>query len=210
MLPLQAGQPIPNVLFIQPVTIGYVPSDLTQTVPPAPTSRQQQHISVLLGAECVRLGSDDKHRAKECDERDPARYQNSATASATRTFTFNPPFVSYDISTGLFSIYKDINVDTRYSPSGRINLDIMFNARLYNILPFPAVKSSTGYTINIPRNLETNTLVTSTAGATKQISFGQHRILTITLDVPNKKYKLHHQHATDPSDTDATTEDLQQ
>ena len=63
-----------------------------------------------------------------------------------RTFTFNPPLVSYDISTGLFSIYKDLNVDTKYSTGGRINLDIMFNTRLYNILPFPAVKSSTGYT----------------------------------------------------------------
>ena len=63
-----------------------------------------------------------------------------------RTFTFNPAFVSYDISTGLLSIYRDINVDTRYSMGGRISLDIMFKARLYNILPFPAVKSSTGYT----------------------------------------------------------------
>ena len=68
----------------------------------------------------------------------------------------------------MFTIYKDINVDTRYSPSGRINLDIVFNARLYNVLPFPAIKSATGYTINIPRYIDTNTLVTSTAGTTKQ------------------------------------------
>ena len=48
---------------------------------------------------------------------------------------FRPPFVSYDISTGLFTINKDNSVDFVGS-GGTYSLDIYFNARLYNILPF--------------------------------------------------------------------------
>ena len=154
--PAASGQPIPNVLSIQPITIGYVPSDLTQTVPPAPTSRSSSTSPYYW----VQNVSDWVAMINTALQNAPTTILQDISESETigdRTFTFNPPFVSYDISTGVFSIYKDINVDTRYSTSGRINLDIMFNARLYNILPFPAVKSSTGYTINTPRNLETHT-----------------------------------------------------
>ena len=48
---------------------------------------------------------------------------------------FLPPFVSYDISSGLFTINKDNSVDFVGS-GGSYSLNIYFNARLYNILPF--------------------------------------------------------------------------
>ena len=48
---------------------------------------------------------------------------------------FLPPFVSYDISSGLFTINKDNSVDFIGS-GGTYSLNIYFNARLYNILPF--------------------------------------------------------------------------
>ena len=55
---------------------------------------------------------------------------------------FLPPFVSYDISSGLFTINKDNNVDFVGS-GGTYSLNIYFNARLYNILPFSSQQLTT-------------------------------------------------------------------
>lgn len=46
--------------------------------------------------------------------------------------SFNAPFVQYDITTGLFTLSVEQNAMASYS------LLVFFNARLYNILPFPA------------------------------------------------------------------------
>ena len=51
------------------------------------------------------------------------------------TVSFQQPFVSFDINTGLMTIYKDNAVDAVGS-SGNYELKISFNAKLYNILPF--------------------------------------------------------------------------
>ena len=59
----------------------------------------------------------------------------SMSAQLQSVVSFLPPFVSYDISSGLFTIHKDNRVDFVGS-GGTYSLNIYFNARLYNILPF--------------------------------------------------------------------------
>ena len=78
-------------------------------------------------------------------------YLMSALASLSdgdpyKGFTFNAPFVEYDVTSGLFTLYKDLKVDTSYNTSRSLN--IYFNPKLYDILPFSASKVNSLYKIN--------------------------------------------------------------
>jgi hypothetical protein len=55
------------------------------------------------------------------------------------TFDFNQPFITYDISSGLFTLHSDNSKDFIGS-GGTFDLRIGFNSRLYNILPFSSMK----------------------------------------------------------------------
>jgi hypothetical protein len=56
---------------------------------------------------------------------------------AGKPVSFKKPFITYDISSGLFTIHSDNSMDVIGS-SGVYDLKIAFNSRLYNILPFSA------------------------------------------------------------------------
>ena len=91
------------MLFTRPVTIEYVPSDLAQTAPPAPTSRSSNtspHYWVQNVSDWVAMINTALRVATNAILHE---ISDSATIGG-RTFTFNPAFVSYDISTGLLSI----------------------------------------------------------------------------------------------------------
>ena len=60
--------------------------------------------------------------------------------SAYANFTMNDPFIEYDNSSGLFTLFVDTAVDN--------NLAIYFNSVLYDILPFPAIYRSPNYYLN--------------------------------------------------------------
>jgi hypothetical protein len=89
--------------------------------------------------------------------------------------SFLPPFVSYDISSGLFTIHKDNRMDVVGS-DGAYSLNIYFNARLYNILPFssqhlttPADPAfNTVYKLNIFNKSHANITSLYGNGATNQ------------------------------------------
>jgi len=56
---------------------------------------------------------------------------------AGKPVSFEKPFITYDISSGLFTIHSDNSMDAVGS-SGNYDMKIAFNSRLYNILPFSA------------------------------------------------------------------------
>ena len=63
------------------------------------------------------------------------------------TCDFNQPFITYDISSGLFTLHSDNSKDFIGS-GGTFDLRIGFNSRLYNILPFSSMK--------LPASLDTD------------------------------------------------------
>jgi hypothetical protein len=84
---------------------------------------------------------------------------------AGKPVSFKPPFITYDITNGLFTIHSDNSVDAVGS-SGNFDLKIAFNARLYNILPFSsklepfppigATIMNTNYILNIFNKSDSN------------------------------------------------------
>jgi hypothetical protein len=64
---------------------------------------------------------------------------NELISAFSSTFNFNQPFITYDISSGLFTIHSDNSMDLIGS-GGTFDLQIGFNSRLYNILPFSSLK----------------------------------------------------------------------
>ena len=54
---------------------------------------------------------------------------------AGKPVSFEKPFITYDISSGLFTIHSDNSMDAVGS-SGNYDMKIAFNSRLYNTLPF--------------------------------------------------------------------------
>ena len=58
------------------------------------------------------------------------------------TFDYNKPFITDDISTGVFSIHTDNSMDLLGS-QGNFDLKIGFNSRLDNILPFSSLRLPT-------------------------------------------------------------------
>ena len=73
---------------------------------------------------------------------------NELITAFSSTFSFNQPFITYDISSGLFTIHSDNSMDFIGS-GGTFDLSIGFNSRLYNILPFSSLK--------LPNSLDTET-----------------------------------------------------
>jgi hypothetical protein len=154
------GYPSGRVYFENETFIIYAPSDLTQPTPPAPSSRLVnslpyywvQNITewVVMVNTTLQTATNDLFSLYA---------ESPALSPEGKGFRFQPPFISYDISTGLFTLHKDVDVDARFT-NGFINLDIIFNTRLYNILPFPAFRQTDGYKINIPGNAEVNQLLT--------------------------------------------------
>ena len=65
------------------------------------------------------------------------------------TLSFKKPFISYDISSGLFTIHCDNSMDFVGS-GGTFDLQIAFNSRLYNILPFSSMKLVAPLDTNYP------------------------------------------------------------
>ena len=71
------------------------------------------------------------------------------TTDFSSTFDFDQPFITYDISSGLFTIHSDNSMDFVGS-GGTFDLRIGFNSRFYSILPFSSLK--------LPVSLDTNNL----------------------------------------------------
>ena len=143
------------VIFERSLPITYYPSDMTQ---PPPTEVSQasnalQYYWVMnISDWVVMINYTFENLTRQLIEDIAA-----STEVADRGFKFEPPFVSFDISTGLFTISRDVVLDTSTH-----TILIYFNTRLYNILPFPAVRNFLGlgvnkYFINIPRNGRSNT-----------------------------------------------------
>ena len=89
----------------------------------------------------------------------------SSFQGAGKPVSFKPPFITYDITNGLFTIHSDNSVDAVGS-SGNFDLKIAFNARLYNILPFSskleqfppigATITNTNYILNLFNKSDAN------------------------------------------------------
>jgi hypothetical protein len=92
---------------------------------------------------------------------------------AGTTLSFKKPFIQYDISTGLFSICSDNAMDVIGS-NGNYRLQIAFNSRLYNILPFSSTLNTfpplgapfpdTVYWLNLVNKSNANLTVLSSTG----------------------------------------------
>jgi hypothetical protein len=90
------------------------------------------------------------------------------------SLSFKKPFVQYDISSGLFSICSDNAMDVVGS-NGIYRLQIAFNSRLYNILPFSSTLNAfpplgapfpdTVYWLNLVNKSNSNLTVVPSTGS---------------------------------------------
>ena len=110
--------------------IDYTPLDLTQPEP-APPQSEVDLSSTYYFIYNINDWVDMINKTFDVLTKDII--QKFQTASVT--LSFKTPFVQYDISSGLFSICSDNEMDSVGS-NGNYRLEIAFNSRLYNILPF--------------------------------------------------------------------------
>ena len=113
--------------------INYFPTDGTQPTPSPPTTRVDTSSTYYF----IYNISDWVDMINECFRGLTAQIKTDMS----NTLAFNQPYVSYDLSCGLFSINRDNTLD--YGVSGKlIDFKTFFNPRLYNILPFPSILAS--------------------------------------------------------------------
>ena len=119
-----------GITIIRSAHVSYLPLDTTQPSPSSPTTQLGNSLPYYfiynVNDWVDMLNNTFQYLTTELRGAFPAEPPLPA---------FLPPFVSYDISSGLFTINKDDSVDFVGS-GGAYSLNIYFNARLYNILPF--------------------------------------------------------------------------
>lgn len=137
---------LPNTqLITKSLYISYHSKDETQPTPSAPTTtvdRSSTYYWIYNISDWVDLINETLSHV--------ATHMRTATANLPignpyKNFTFNDPFIDYDLSSGLFTLCNDTTLNTTGAQA--ITCNIYFNARLYNILPFPATR-----TLNAPVN----------------------------------------------------------